>query len=202
MRPLQSRNIPLLSTAPDSDTQEDDQHEVTPPNDTEHPKISKQEAHEGGNMLIVKLLVLAVPTSDSQHNVPTHYKDIACLPVQQQLQWRAACREELEALQKRQVYELVNLPLNCKVIGNRWVLNQKMDGRKRARLVAKGYSQVKGIDYSEIFSPVIRYESIRLMFTLAALENWYITGLDVKTAFLYGKLNEEIYMKQPKGFTA
>jgi len=79
-------------------------------------------------MLIAKLLALAVPTSDSKHNVPTHYKDIACLPVQQQLQWRAACREELEALQKRQVYELVNLPPNHKVIGNRWVLNQKMDG--------------------------------------------------------------------------
>jgi len=67
--------------------------------------------------------------------------------------------------------------------------------------VAKGYSQVKGIDYSDIFSPVVCYESICLMFTLVALENWYITGLDVKMAFLYGKLNKEIYMKQPKGFT-
>jgi len=153
-------------------------------------------------MLIAKLLVLAVPTSNSQHTVPTHYKGIGCLPVQQQLQWRAACQEELEALQKRQVYELVDLPLNCKVIGNRWVLNQKMDGQKWARLIAKGYSQVEGIDYSEIFPPVICYESIHLMFILVALENWYITGLDVKTAFLYGKLNEEIYMKQPKGFTA
>jgi len=79
-------------------------------------------------MLIVKLLALAVPTSDSQHNVPTYYKDIACLPVQQQLQWRAACQEELEALQKRQAYELVDLPPNHKAIRNRWVLNQKMDG--------------------------------------------------------------------------
>jgi len=67
--------------------------------------------------------------------------------------------------------------------------------------MAKGYSQVKSIDYLEIFSPIIHYESICLMFTLAALENWYITSLDVKTAFLYRKLNEEIYMKQPKGFT-
>jgi len=66
--------------------------------------------------------------------------------------------------------------------------------------MAKGFSQ--GVDYLEIFSPIIHYESIHLMFTLAALENWYITGLDVKMAFLYGKLNEEIYMKQPEGFTA
>ena len=68
--------------------------------------------------------------------------------------------------------------------------------------MTKGYSQVEGIDYLEIFSPVICYESIHLMFALAALENWYITSLDVKTVFLYGKLNKEIYMKQPEGFTA
>jgi len=67
--------------APDSDTQENNHHNVTPPDDTEHPEISKQEAHERGNMLIVKLLVLAVLTSNSQQNVPTHYKDIAHLPV-------------------------------------------------------------------------------------------------------------------------
>jgi len=92
VRPPQSRNIPLSSPqAPDSDTEENDQHDVTPPDDIGHPEISRQEAHEGGNMLIVKLLVLAVPTSDSQQNVPTHYKDIVHLPVQQQQQWRAAC---------------------------------------------------------------------------------------------------------------
>ena len=73
----------------------------------------------------------------------------------------------------------MDLPPNYKAIRNRWVLNQKTDGHKRARLVAKGYSQVEGIDYSEIFSPVIHYESIHLMFTLAPLENWYITGLDI-----------------------
>jgi len=60
-------------------------------------------------MLIAKLLAFAVPTSNSQQNIPTHYKDIVHLPVQQQLQWRAACQEELEALQKWQVYKLVDL---------------------------------------------------------------------------------------------
>jgi len=88
VQPPQSRRNLLSSTqAPDSDTEENDQHDVTLPDDTEHPEISRQEAHKGGNMLIAKLLALAIPTSNSQHNVPTHYKDIVHLPVQQQQQW-------------------------------------------------------------------------------------------------------------------
>jgi len=66
--------------------------------------------------------------------------------------------------------------------------------------VAKGLSQIEGINYEEIFSPIIHYETIHLMFALVALKNMYMTGLDVKTAFLYGKLKEEIYMKQPEAF--
>jgi len=76
----------------------------------------------------------------------------------------------------------------------------KSDGRKRARLVAKGFSQVEGLDYDEIFSPVVRFESVCLLFALAALENWHMTTLDIKTAFLYEQLDEEIYMEQPEGF--
>jgi len=76
----------------------------------------------------------------------------------------------------------------------------KLDGRKKARLVAKGFSQVEGLDFDQVFSPVVRFETVRLMLALAALENWYITGLDVQSAYLYGKLDEEIYMEQPKGF--
>jgi hypothetical protein len=66
--------------------------------------------------------------------------------------------------------------------------------------VAKGFSQVEGVDYDEIFSPVIRYETVCMMFALSALEGMYMTGLDVKAAFLYRKLDKEIYMKQPEGF--
>jgi hypothetical protein len=66
--------------------------------------------------------------------------------------------------------------------------------------MAKGFSQVEGVDFNEIFLLVVCYEMVHLMFALASLEGMYITGLDVKTAFLYGKLEEEIYMLQPKGF--
>ena len=76
----------------------------------------------------------------------------------------------------------------------------KQDSRKKAHHVAKGFSQVEGFDFNEIFSPVVRFKTVRLMLALSLLEDWYIEALDVKTAFLYGKLDEEIYMHQPEGF--
>ncbi|KAF8662075.1 hypothetical protein AX16_001214 [Volvariella volvacea WC 439] len=69
-----------------------------------------------------------------------------------------------------------------------------------ARLVAKGFSQIEGINYNEIFSPVIHYEFVCLMLALAALEDWCAVALDVRNAFLYSDLDEEIYMEQPEGF--
>ena len=85
-------------------------------------------------------------------------------------------------------------------IRNRWVFDIKPDGQKCACLVAKGFSQIEGIDYEELFSPVVRYESVRIIFALTALEQWHLEAVDVKTVFLYGKLDEEIYMQQPEGF--
>ena len=64
----------------------------------------------------------------------------------------------------------------------------------------KGFSQVKGLDFDQVFSPVICFETVFLMLVLATLENWYITGLNVWSAYLYGKPDEEIYMEQPEGF--
>jgi Reverse transcriptase (RNA-dependent DNA polymerase) len=94
----------------------------------------------------------------------------------------------------------VNLPKGRKIIKNRWVFDLKGDRRKKAHLVAKGFSQVEGVDFNEIFSPVVRFETVQLMLALVALEHWHITSVDVKTAFLYGELDEELYMEQPEGF--
>ena len=75
----------------------------------------------------------------------------------------------------------------------------KPDDHKCAYLVAKGFSQVEGVDFDNIFSPVVRFETVRLMLALAALENWHIESLDIHSTYLYGKLIKENYMKQPKG---
>src|SRR5712675_3043182 len=85
-------------------------------------------------------------------------------------------------------------------IKSKWVFKLKADGRYRTRLVAKGFTQIPGIDYDETFSPVTRFELLRLVLALAALEDWEIQQMDVKSAFLNGVLDEEIYMEQPIGF--
>jgi len=115
----------------------------------------KKVVREAGKGLMDLLLCNTVKPSGPSHHVPVHYKDIAHLPQQTQIGWRNACQDKLKALQKRQVYNLVDLPLNCKMIGNRWVFSEKSDGRQCTRLVVKGFSQIEAINYEEIFSPVI-----------------------------------------------
>jgi hypothetical protein len=163
---------------------------------------------EGGVELINFLLRAAVSSTEASGKLPDvrnvrewHFKDLMRLPEAARKEWKTACLEELEALRRRNVFKLTDLPKGRKAIGCRWVFDVKSDGRKKARLVAQGFSQVEGIDFNELFSPVVRFESVRLMFGLAALNGWYMTGVDVRTAYLYGKLDEEIYMRQPEGFT-
>ena len=128
------------------------------------------------------------------------YKDIHRFPGKQQEEWRQACQEEISTLKNCSVFELVKLPKGKKAIRCRWVFDIKSDGQKKAHLVAKRFSQIEGVDYNKISSPVVCYESVRLLFALAALENWHMHAVDVKSAYLYGKLDKEIYMQQPQGF--
>ena len=134
---------------------------------------------------------------------PTSYKDAMKTPNAKE--WNQACVEEMKAQDKNRSWSLTYLPQGRKLIKSRWVFKRKTDsegnlGRFRACLVAKGFSQIAGVDYSETFAPVARHESIRLLLSIAARENLIAQQWDIKTAFLYGLLDGELYMAQPEGF--
>ena len=120
--------------------------------------------------------------------------------------WLNAMNDEMESLVKNRTWSLVKKPEKQKLIACKWIFKIK-DGdgqneppRYKARLVAKGFTQREGIDYNEIFSPVVKYKTIRIILALVTFYDLELEQLDVKTAFLYGDLDETIYMSQPEGF--
>ena len=122
-----------------------------------------------------------------------------------QKKWRDAMDLEIEAIEKNKTWELVNPPNGVKKIGVKWIyktkLNEKGEVDKcKERLVVKGYAQRYGIDYSEVFAPVARWDTIRLLLAVAAQRGWVVFQLDVKSAFLNGELTEAVYVEQPEGY--
>lgn len=111
----------------------------------------------------------------------------------------------MDAVERNGTWELTELPKGRKAIDLKWIYKLKRDVagniiKHKARIVAKGYVQKKGVDFDEVFAPVTRIETIRLLLALAAKENWEVHHLDVKTAFLNGEINEEVFVKQPEGY--
>ncbi|KAI3733481.1 hypothetical protein L6452_12924 [Arctium lappa] len=119
--------------------------------------------------------------------------------------WVSAMQEELTEFSRNKVWNLIPRPSDKTVIGTKWVFRNKLDEhgtvtRNKARLVAQGYRQEEGIDYDETFAPVARLEAIRLFLAYAVYKDFIVYQMDVKSAFLNGKLNEEVYVEQPPGF--
>ena len=143
---------------------------------------------------------MVAPHDDAE---PKNIKEALSSPASNE--WIAAMNDEMESMKANQVWDLVDLPPGRKAIGNKWVLKikRKADGsieRYKARLVAKGYTQREGVDYEETFSPVVRFASIRMILAIVAHLDLELYQMDVKTAFLNGELDEEIYMDQPESF--
>ncbi|MCI32538.1 retrovirus-related pol polyprotein from transposon tnt 1-94, partial [Trifolium medium] len=111
--------------------------------------------------------------------------------------WKQAMIEELTAIEKNQTWEMVNLPVDKKAIAVKWVFKLKLnpDGsvaKYKARLMARGFLQREGLDYSEVYSPVARIETVRLVVAIANARDWPMYHLDVKSAFLNGPLEEVV----------
>lgn len=119
--------------------------------------------------------------------------------------WMAAVKSEMDSLLRNETWQMTELPKGRSVVDCKWVFKRKRGengaaGEYKARLVARGFSQRKGFDFEETYSPVAKMTTFRTLLAIAVRNNLHIHQMDVKTAFLNGNLREEIYMRQPEGF--
>ena len=139
-----------------------------------------------------------------QNNEPKKFQEAWYHNDQEKRQkWRTVIRKEFHDMIKRGVWINVkrsSVPEGRKLIGSKWVFKEKRDGRFRARLVCLGYSQIPGVDFTDNYAPVGNDVTFRVIMTLRLMFGLHAVLLDVETAFLYGKLEEEIYMEIPLGY--
>ncbi|GJR01304.1 putative ribonuclease H-like domain-containing protein [Tanacetum coccineum] len=143
--------------------------------------------------------------SDLGNNVHSPVEPRSVAQALEDPSWVDAMQAEMQQFKFQNVWILVDLPKGKYAIGTKWILKNKRDARgivvrNKARLVAQGHRQEEGIDYDEVFAPVARIEAIRLFLAFASYMGFMVYQMDVKSAFLYGSIDEEVYVTQPKGF--
>ncbi|CAH9095979.1 unnamed protein product [Cuscuta epithymum] len=134
-------------------------------------------------------------------NEPRTYQE--ALASRESKNWLSAMQSEIDSLKLNKTWTLVPRTPNCSVVECKWLFKVKEEPnniRFKARLVAKGFTQKEGIDYAEIFAPVVKFTTIRMMLALVAHNDWEMKQMDVTTAFLHGELDKQICMTQPEGF--
>src|SRR5271154_4706049 len=147
---------------------------------------------------------LARNIDPNDEDEPTTVKEAIYHPTRGK-QWKKAIQDEVNSLIKNRTWDLVPRPHSRQVVTNKFAFKHKKDERAiivrlKARLVARGFSQIYGIDYLDTYAPVVKLASIRILLAIAAIFGLEIHQIDVVTAFLAGELEEEIYMEQPEGF--
>ncbi|KAK1685888.1 hypothetical protein QYE76_046736 [Lolium multiflorum] len=193
-----------------SDSSDDEQHRISV--QVEHVEEKENDVAENDNThhmfcskQMVPLLLIDRGVTKVEHDTEpaTYTEAVASID---RMKWISAMQEEMQSLHKNGTWDVVPLPKQKKVVRCKWIFKRK-EGlspneppRFKARLVAKGFSQIPGIDYNDVFSPVVKHSSIRAFFGIVAMHDLELERLDVKTAFLHGELEEEIYMDQPEGF--
>ena len=163
------------------------------PNEIDSQRISFNLV-EGNRNQVVRTIPFILQVEDD----PKTYKE--AMASRDACFWKDAIQDEMDSILSNHTWELVDLPPASKPIGCKWVFRKKyhIDGTLhsyKARLVAKGFRQKEGIDYCDTYAPVARITSIRIIFALASIYNLHVHQIDVKTAFLNGDLNEEVYME-------
>lgn len=171
--------------------------------ETSSREIPSEQRSTRGN-LPVRLRDYIVDVAKVIEQEPLSYEEAVRGPEQDL--WKAAMREEYDSLMKNNTWSLVELPNGRKPVGCKWVYKRKEDvcgnvSKFKARLVAQGFSQQAGVDYDAVFAPVATQPTFRILLTVAGYKRMTVRHLDVKSAYLHGQLQEEIYMQQPKGFT-
>ncbi|GJQ90596.1 putative ribonuclease H-like domain-containing protein [Tanacetum coccineum] len=154
---------------------------------------------------IIRDIHSAPQTRRMTKNVTEHVEPKKVIQALTDPSWIEAMQDELLQFKLQKVWTLVDLPYGKRAIGTKWVYRNKKDDRgivvrNKARLVAQGYTQEEGIDYDEVFAPVARIEAIRLFLAYASFMNFIVYQMDVKSVFLYGTIEEEVYVCQPPGF--
>lgn len=145
-------------------------------------------------------------TGDVVDNPYTPHTYKQAMNCSQSKNWKLAMQDEIDSMIVNKTWVLIAKPENAKLVPCKWIYKLKEatklsePPRYKARLVAKGFTQREGIDYTDIFAPVVKYKTLRLLLAFATVHDWDIEQMDVKTAFLHGNLDETIYMKQPEGF--
>lgn len=178
------------------------QEDSTNPDERPALRRSERERRIPGKFLNYFTGYRASTAVNSSTGIPEKFSDIAGRPDDQK--WKDAIKDELESMKKNQVWEICEPPGNVKLLKSKWVFVIKEDEngvptRYKARLVAKGFLQEEGVDYHETYAPVAKLTTIRVVLAVGMHKNLQFHQLDVKTAFLHGKLDEEIYMALPEG---
>ena len=147
--------------------------------------------------------------SPDEYVILTDDEELECfteaMESEEKKKWPDAMKDEMKSLHDNHTFDLMKLPKGKRALDNRWIYRVKyesntMSPRYKSRLVVKGFSQRKGVDFNEIFSHVVKMSSIRTVLSMAVTLNLEVEQMDVKTTFLHGDLEEEIYMKQLDGF--
>lgn len=146
-----------------------------------------------------------IATTTGELHVVSSDEPISFVDAESHPSWRKAMIEEMESIEENKTWMLVDLPPGRRAIGLKWVFKVKRDkhgavAKHKACLVVKGYAQKQGINYDEVFASVARLDTVRLLIALTAHEGWEVHHMDVKSAFLNGDLEEEVYVQQPAGF--